>query len=98
MEKLNEYMIKCANEIKSRGLCEEGDEARPAFLMVAVTDSPASENVGISISMGGDGVRLVAAIVSLFDENPTLARIFKTAMERYLIEKMRTKMKCNTEC
>ena len=97
MEKLNEYMIKCANEIKSRGLCEKGDEARPAFLMVAVTEPPA-DNVGISISMGGDYIRLVAAIVSLFDENPTLARIFKTAMEGYQIEKMRTKMKCNTEC
>ena len=97
MEKLNEYISKCANEIKSRGLCEEGDEARPAFLMVAVTELPEA-NVGISISMGGDGVRLVAAIVSLFDKEPTLARIFKTAMEKYLIEKMRTKIKCNTEC
>ena len=47
MEKLDEYISKCANEIKSRGLCEEGDEARPAFLMVAVTESPEA-NLGIS--------------------------------------------------
>lgn len=90
MEKLNEYMIKCANEIKSRGLCKEGDEARPAFLMVAVTEPPA-DNVGISISMGGDGVRLAAAIASVLDNNPKLARILKAAIVAHHFNKMRPK-------
>lgn len=69
MEKLYEYISKCAAEIKSRGLCEEGDEARSAFLMIAVTEPPATESVGISMAMGGDAVRLTAAIATLFDEN-----------------------------
>lgn len=98
MEKLNEFISKCADEIKRRGLCKIGDEARPAFLMIAVTEPPASENVGISISMGGDGVRLAAAIATLFDDNPKLASIFKAAMTTHLAKKITTEVKCNTEC
>lgn len=98
MEKLNEYISKCAEEIRSRGLCEEGDEAHPAFLMIAVTEPPATESIGISIAMSGDAVRLTAAIVTLFNDEPELARIFKAAMETHLIKEMRTIVNRNTEC
>lgn len=98
MEKLNKYIAKCAIEIKSRGLCEKGDEANPAFLMIAVTESPATNNANISVAIGGNGATLAAAIVSAFDENPALESIFKAAMTRHLIKKMETKVKCNSEC
>lgn len=99
MEKLNEYISKCANEIKSRGLCKKkGDEAHPAFLMIAVTEPPAANSVNISIAIGGNGLRLEAAIVSALDENPMLASIFKSAVMAHFVKKMGTEVKCNTKC
>jgi hypothetical protein len=98
MEKLNEYINKCANEIKSRGLCEKGDEAHPAFFMIAVTESPAANNVNISTAISGDSLRLGAAIVSALDKNPMLASIFKSAVMTQLVKKMGTEVKCNTKC
>lgn len=98
MEKLNEYIQKCADEIKSRGLCEKGDEARPAFLMVAVTKSSATNNANISAAVGGDGRTLVAAIAAVLDDNLVMASIFKAAVKAHLTKMMRTEVKCNAEC
>jgi hypothetical protein len=98
MEKLNEFIQKCANEVRSRGLCKEGDGAHSAFFMIAVTKSPATKDVGISMSIGGNGVSLAAAITTVLDDNPKLASVFKAAMEAHLINKTRAEVKCNTEC